>query len=475
MANIQPPPTGSVKQDPYWKRYLQVDEKYSFRHRIKEVPKQLVVYRSNPDTAAFDNWIRKLESRIERLKKPRDSFRIISICGTCNETLLLIVGEGVETLVTTEAATKGNSASPAVGSTGEENGIYYSANFEINIPGNRPKSPKRPKSEKGKYSATANTRKEVKVAILDTGLLPGEVDEFIVEPNTNPCIVNATIGWDFTEPGPDYKDDHKEFHGSTVTRFTIDEFAAAEDATPIRIIPVKVQDQNGISDLYHVMCAMAYAKSMGANIVNASFGYYAPLDYAKNDIYCVKIFRAFIKEVLTDNGILLIAAAGNAAKQDSINKLFNPNATKVTKDKHPVPKDPRNLDGLHFFPASFATEPDLWNVISVTTVTPDLSGVSPTQNFSKNVVDIGVPADEPIHNGFSNPRVPGSFIAGSSFATPIITGMIAAHYHLIDGIKNKEEIIRILIGNRLLEAVPPDVAVGRGILFKKTNESVTAS
>jgi hypothetical protein len=468
-----PPPTKG--QDPYWYKYINKEER-GFKLRRKEKPEtQMIVYRSKPDDVTFDQWIVWLEGEIEKTGKPRDSINILSICGTCNNSLLLLSGQGVNAFVTTEAAVKGIGGSPQPGSTGNELGIYRSANFPIEIPKKLPDLTKG-KGKQHKIKPSESNKKAVIVAVLDTGMGPkeSELDQFLIAPNNQPCITDAKQGWNFISDTKKYDDDHGIKHGTTVTRMLVEQSLTTLGGNPVKILPIKVQDGKGSSDLYDVMCAMAYAQSMGAKIINASFGYYAPLNYKDNDTYCVKIFREFIKEVLTDNGVLLVAAAGNQTDKEEIKRRFNINSTSTRNQLDQAPDEPRDLDQVHFFPASFAADPELWNVISVTTVTPEVTEVSDSQNFSKKVVDIGVPADEDVNNGFFNPRTAGTFVAGSSFATPKVTGMITGNYDLIAGKRNKQEIIDILMKKNLLAKVPGKVAVGRAILNRQNGKTTLA-
>jgi hypothetical protein len=476
MTNKLPPTPVKNGNDPYWYKYINKDQDDRSMVRKEEEPeKQMIVYRSKPDDVTFDQWIVWLEGEIEKTGSSRDAISILSICGTCDNSLLLLSGQGVNAFVTGDAAVKGIGGTPQPGSTGDEFGIYRSANFPIQIPKKLPDL-KKGKSLLHKLKPHKSKKKPVIVAVLDTGMGPKEteLDQFLIDANDQPCIPDAKQGWNFITDTKKYDDDHGIKHGTTVTRMLVEQCLATQDGNPVKILPVKVQDGKGSSDLYDVMCAMAYAKSMGAQIINASFGYYAPLNYADNDTYCVKIFRQFIKEVLTDNGVLLVAAAGNSTNKEEIKKIFKLNSTSTQGQLDQAPKEPRNLDQVHFFPASFAADPELWNVISVTTVTPSITEVSNGQNFSRKVVDIGVPADETGNNGFSNPRLAGTFVAGSSFATPKVTGMITGNYDLIAGRRNKQEIIDILMKNSLVSKVPNAVAVGRAILNRQNGKTTLA-
>ena len=460
--------------NPYWYNLIYKDKKEAEKIRRSENPEtQMIVYRSNTDDAKFDKWIKKLEKKIASRPGSGKAIRILNICGNCNNSLMLLSGQGVKPFATTEGAVIGGGGTVQPGSTGNDLGIYHSGNFPVQIPKKLPE-PKKATGKKSMLSSSKSAKTPVRVAVLDTGLKQKDsaLKKFLIEPKNNPCIVGAEQGWNFIGDNNLYNDDHIIEHGTIVTRMLLDQSLITHDGNPVEIIPVKVQDGNGKSDLYDVMCAFAYAKSMDAQIINASFGYYAPLDAEANGTYCVSTFRKFIKDVLTKNGILLVAAAGNASKTTEIKKLFNLNGKSTNAQQAQKPDNPRDLDKIHFYPASFANDRGMWNVISVTTVTPGINRVSDTQNFSRKVVDIGVPADIKVGNGFSNPRKPGTAIAGSSFATPRVTGMIAGNYNLIASKRKKNDIISILKKSGLLDPVPPEVEVRRAIL-KKQNGPTT--
>ncbi|MET0243113.1 MAG: S8 family serine peptidase [Flavitalea sp.] len=431
--NVTSPKQEDPRQTPRreWAKYFPIDREYDRVREFKSVPNQLVVFVGKVSNERLDAWVDRLKKRVQEISPDAQEIKALSICGRCNESLVLLGGVGMEAFVKTEAAAKGSGSRPAPGATGEDDGIYYSANYVVDVP------PKVEDETTTKNNNDTNSKGEpkpenmVNVAVLDTGLAPNEVDQYLIT-NSDPCIPGANKGWNFVRPGQPYTDDHPEFHGSTVTRLMLDRCMRFSDN--IRIIPAKIHDQDGKCDLYSMLCALAYSANMGAHIINASFGYYAPWKYGEG--FCVALFREFIKEILTKQNILLIAAAGNKPKVGEIEVMYENPAD--------VPADPCNLDDIHFFPASFANDPELWNVISVTTLETDMSEVVSTQNYSIRVVDIGVPADDK-GNGFINPRVPGSFVKGSSFATPIVTGIIAGNYPKLKGITDKEKLIERLI------------------------------
>lgn len=92
---------------PDWQTYLKVHRKYS--HLAGDGSDQLMVYRKNSqDDFAFSAWIGKLVDQLRESGASAD-VRIVSVCGTCENSLLLFGGEGIQTFIKTEAAKKGIS------------------------------------------------------------------------------------------------------------------------------------------------------------------------------------------------------------------------------------------------------------------------------------------------------------------------------------------------------------------------------
>ncbi len=444
----------SVPQEDEWKKYLDLRKDYS--HLSGDGSDQLIVMRKDgSDDLAFTNWLKKITAQIEASGGDPDKVKIVSICGNCDNSLLLLSGEGIETFIKTEAAKKGTERQRQTAVEGEDEVVYFSSNLKMNLPGSKRRPLKDDSYKSIGRKPLTNLHPTINVAVFDTGLAEGEMDQFIIDPVQSPCIPGALKGWNFTVPDQHFQDDNPGFHGSLVSRFIIDQ-TVAESGNPIRIIPVKVHNQNGKSDLYSILCGFAYAKKQGAHIINASFGYYAPL--AADEEYCIALFRNFIKEHLAKAGILLIAAAGNEASSEEIEADF--------RTLYPVPSDDqiRNLDFIGFYPASFSTDPELKNVIAVTTVNRNMDKVSPAQNYSPSVVDIGVPADETKGFGFINPRTQNNFIYGSSFATPILTGIIATNYWRFSANPDKDSVITDLQSAGLItvkDELKPFVREGR--------------
>jgi hypothetical protein len=236
-------------------------------------------------------------------------------------------------------------------------------------------------------------------------------------------------GWNFFNRTDVTDDDYPSRHGSAVTQFIIDQETRYRKRKT-NILPVKIHNSHGKSDLFSILCGFAYAANSGATIINASFGFYATKGSG-----APAILEQFVKKHLTANNILLVAAAGNLNSDETAGG--------------PVGDDVRNLDYNPFFPASLSKT--LENVLAVTTVSKEEKEVCPTQNFSNRVVDVGVNCDKimPGDFRFESPLHFSNFIVGSSYATPIITGKIAQHHkELMDAmplVAGKKKIVKILL------------------------------
>ncbi|HMF71307.1 MAG TPA: hypothetical protein VK616_07515, partial [Flavitalea sp.] len=96
---------GPKSKVPYWYGLVYEDKDEAETLRRAEDPEtQMIVYRSDTNDAIFDEWIQKLEKKIAAIPGSGKAIRILNICGNCNNSLMLLSGQGVKTFVTTEAA-----------------------------------------------------------------------------------------------------------------------------------------------------------------------------------------------------------------------------------------------------------------------------------------------------------------------------------------------------------------------------------
>ncbi|MGN6436427.1 MAG: S8 family peptidase [Agriterribacter sp.] len=394
---------GNEKPVQDWTKYLSHDKPGIHKD---DVDRQLIVFiKAGAGREEFNRFI---DSAF--IANGKYQLTILPVCGSCDSTVLLLQGSGVDAFISGEVA-KGGSTSKTKATISGENGIFYfSSNKLIGIDLLQPQQPAATQSTAISYTDS------VTIAVFDTGLEPGYFQGYLFStPDTTSCIAGAGSGWNFANWSDNWKDDNQALHGTIVSKFILDEVERYRK-TKVKVLPLKVFDSTGASDLYTILCAFAFAGKSPAQIINASFGFYeSKYKFVKGepsaDTTSSALLRNFIQVYLTQKNKLLLCAAGNR-----------------TDD---VP-DTRDLDKINFYPASLS--PVLPNIIPVTTVglTGNERMVSPAQNFSPAVVQLGVDADaiEQDHFGFVNPLDPSGqeMVVGSSFATPIATGTLAAWF-----------------------------------------------
>ena len=403
---------------------------------------QLVIWRA-PGTSedSFNEWLDSISHKFGEV-------HISYFCQRCDSTLMLLTGPGAIQYIQTGPIQGGSGSGVAGGPVGGDGPIYYSKNYAMAVPEyldsivSNPNASKIPLEPGGSYTGAPVT-----VAVFDTGLDSTDIGSYVFNSPSPSCMgSDATRGWNFIAGSPDWKDDFKARHGTVVSWFIINQVKKYHQSQ-VRILPVKIDDDKGQGSLFGVLCGFAYAKDLNAKIINASFGFYSPrLDRsgAKVDSNVV-LLKEYARYYLTRNNILLIAAAGNAGCL---------------------------LDTISFYPASLSRELD--NVIAVTTVQPIGSNrlstgqVSVDQNYSEQVVYAGVSGDKVPTAATTGPGIkPGSYlfyhpylaapgvhltVHGSSFATPIVTGNICAHYALVKSLLLNQRATRRNILDTLITA-----------------------
>jgi len=246
---------------------------------------------------------------------------------------------------------------------------------------------------------------KITVAVFDTGIDPVITNTFTSDVES--CQPGGKRGWNFARNNVTTTDDHNGRHGTVVSKFIIDQLRLNPGGNRINLLPVKIFQADGSSYLFDVLCGFAYAQKAGAKIINASFGFY----YYEREP--PKILYEYVNRVLTANKILLVAAAGN---RDEVEDRTAARCLRISGEQL------RNQDYHYFYPGGLAKY--LPNVFCVTTASDVRDpSTSPSQNFSNNVVDIGVEADNPVTYSFYHPfnitRI--EIVKGSSFAAPVFT------------------------------------------------------
>lgn len=251
--------------------------------------------------------------------------------------------------------------------------------------------------------------KPVKVAILDTGLRSAGSG---IVPQANSCSAVHT-GWNFVDNTSDVDDNHLDLHGTRITAII------RQQAPSAVCLPIKTANQNGVCELYDVLCGLEYARVNGANVVNASFSFSAN-ETSDPDIP-IPLLNTMISSLEKAN-IWVIAAAGNATQYtggSAVGVLLT---------------DPL-LYPACYSRANNRTDADN-RIITVTTVSRirqsgnRVPGFGLSECYSPKFVDVGVIANgEPANGTFTEDKsfkAPGFAPApGTSYATAYMSGRVA--------------------------------------------------
>lgn len=322
----------------------------------------------------------------------------------CDLQLELWRGDNIAALITDTTVIKGEiSPTSRTGVTGDDT-VYLSLNVVDTL--------KDSGSGSGRMQYVApNTSRQVIIAVLDTGIdttmfSSGGYQQFLLRPGeTHGACGGAQrfAGWNFIDSNHNFLDDNAGRHGTQVTGLILQEGVKNR----IRILPLKTHARNGLGNLFQSICAMKYASKAGANLINASWGSYGIPN---------RLFEQALTE-LNNQGVVMVSAAGN---------------------------DNLNISNHPFYPAAYSGRTGDANMhpnlISVTTV--QNTGIC-TTNFSPERVDVGAlgkSQDCRFNSPFSNTVM----IGGSSFATPVITGMLANNFPYSGGGTLKEQMLRTI-------------------------------
>ena len=346
-----------------------------------------------------------------------EGIRIIS-CGNCDIPVQLWSAKGIDTLISRDSIRAGSG--PAATTVGEA----YSLNFLNNIPagGQKELEARLKRGIQQTVKRPEKKKDEIIVAVLDTGadlklLDPQYIWQEAAGSKSEKCYNNVHAGWNFTNDTASFDDDNPARHGTIVSQYIINEFDGSKQNS-VKIMPLKTHDKSGTGDLFSIICAINFAIAKGANIINASWGFYYYFDVP------VPYLKTLITGVLRKKGILFVTAAGNQIPADDLlaKQIYQAEYGVVLTDDQL-----RDLMIHNFYPAQLSTAT---NSVLVATTT-DGRTVSPTQNYSSKIVELGVIAESESAAGmqFKVPfdAVSDVFISGSSFAAAIASGVIGAH------------------------------------------------
>ncbi len=346
------------------------------------------------------------------------------------------------------------------------------------------------------YKPLQENNKAVRVAIIDTGfdraLMEGPIQNEVTiwnKTDSSSCgLTNDHVGWNFvgkptlqeliddnaygvTPSGGRIEnrfennnphDDSPIEHG-TLLAGLITQYAAS---TPMSLMILKAFDRTGKGTLFAVICAFCYAQANGADVINASF-----VTHASSGTDFLEIVIGDLER----KGIIVVCAAGNRGSgSDNRGQL---------------------LTG-QFFPACFSQGHK--NVITTTSVWGadvyrqfGLFSPANAENYSPEYVNVGLLTNHPIRANEGYFKAPYRWyrgliggradlqarwsaagidgVVGSSFATGIMTGIIAGILSHHRGIANLVGLHANFSGtdprSAILSSLPHAVRQGVGLVI----------
>ncbi|MEM7104736.1 MAG: S8 family peptidase [Bacteroidota bacterium] len=238
---------------------------------------------------------------------------------------------------------------------------------------------------------------DVLIAILDTGLdfdhpdlvpliyrnFQEDIDSLDEDGS---CLIDDVVGYNFVKDNNNVQDDHS--HGTHLAGIIKNNLEVNNACGNYKLLPIKTHNENGVAELFDIVCGFYYALQQGADVINCSWGWY------DNDS---DILNNFLDSARNNYNAIAIAAAGNDT---------------IDLQEHPQ------------FPACNAGN----NVISVGAIGMSMSGdtlISPFSNFSTDCIDIAAPGED------INSTLPGGTMglkSGTSMAAPVVAAIAAEVY-----------------------------------------------
>jgi hypothetical protein len=267
----------------------------------------------------------------------------------------------------------------------------------------------------------------VVIAVLDTGTdwnhedlsdnIWSNSDETLnVNDDDNNGYVDDVRGWDFVNNDNDPSDDNslgEVYHGTHVSGTIAARGNNSTGMTGVcwsaSIMPLKILDASGLGFVSDIVEAISYAIDKGAKIINVSLSgtFYSILEYD-----AIKSAR--------DNGVLVVAAAGNSG--DGYQPFGWNN----------------DIAGNANYPASY----DLDNIISVA-ATNQNDLLASFSNYGPISVDVAAPGVNIYSTKAGNAY---QYLGGTSMATPHVSGLAALIWSANSGLTYAQVKDRILSG-----------------------------
>ncbi|MCP4122626.1 MAG: S8 family serine peptidase [Bacteroidetes bacterium] len=360
-------------------------------------------YTTGQKMIRFENGFdeQKLEAVVEEIAALNDiepSDVTVKNCGCGSEDFIMV-----------EYEEKLNAdLEPAIGSMGDpdadndgltsqtSDGVSVSNNYiltpmqqNLNLNGDLPVNFGPPDQGVGEGFIAEDDR--VVIGVLDSGLdfdHPGlgMYDNFrLWKPMPEDCY---ELGYDFVNQDGFAGDDHG--HGTQVTGVILETLRDYD--IPVSIMPLKISDASGSVSLWDMFCALGFAVSHGAEVINISAGWYG----GPNPI---------INKLIEDHpDVLFVFSAGN----EGVN-------TDIIENSH--------------FPSGYVYFP---NAISVAALNADKNAVADFSNFGPNSISIAAPGTSvwtltPCDGAICDD--PDIEVSGTSFSAPHVAAIAAAVLH----------------------------------------------
>jgi len=228
-------------------------------------------------------------------------------------------------------------------------------------------------------------RRNITVYLIDSGLdtdnLPQNERNHLLRP-TAPFLCGnlKSSGFNYQFPPNVTQDfDDENGHGTFGYR------AITKDVSNrIKVVPLKIFDENGEGTLFSIICAIYHAIDNGADIINISAGYESEDEN--------KILKDAVKEA-GEADIFIVAAAGN---------------------------DENDIDRTPYYPASFAKTHK--NVISVASQNLRNDKLGNCSNYGKQSITLSAPGENICGYNHKGHKV---ILSGTSMAAFYVTRELA--------------------------------------------------
>ena len=246
---------------------------------------------------------------------------------------------------------------------------------------------------------------------IDTGYFSSEIRKLIWTAPEGPTIFNTVYS-----NSADLRDDHIARHGSVVTALALRTLKEQETQLDLtndlpRIMVLKALDKKKRGSTFTVSCALSYAIQHKAALVNASLGYYETSGLVDS------VFRHYVLLCANpEKPITIFAAAGNLPGNRARDEICRPGTDNLLTSSR------------MFYPACFSAA---FNHVFAVTSLRDSHTSCFYQNWSPEFVTLGVLQKNENSDTCCRFAVPFAIAEGTSFATPVASGM--AMYKILKG------------------------------------------